>query len=63
MEIFKDKSTLQEPQSASMDRGNSAEDQSPEKLYLDLMKKCLTRFVFAEKYAPVRRPKFIPQTA
>jgi O-methyltransferase len=63
MEIFKDKSTLQEPQSASVDRGNSAEDQSPEKLYLDLMKKCLTRFVFAEKYAPVRRPKFIPQTA
>lgn len=25
-------------------------------LYLDLMKKCLTRYIFPEAYTPVRRP-------
>jgi O-methyltransferase len=31
-------------------------DSSPAELYLDLMKKCLTRYIFPEAYLPVRRP-------
>jgi len=34
---------------------------SPENLYLELMKKCLTRIAFPEKYAPIRSPRTIPK--
>jgi O-methyltransferase len=32
-------------------------NEAPEKLYLDLLKKCLTRITFPERYAQIRRPK------
>ncbi len=34
----------------------SRETTGPEKLYLDLLKGCLTRSAFGEKYEPIRRP-------
>ncbi|MGK2859819.1 MAG: TylF/MycF family methyltransferase [Thermoanaerobaculia bacterium] len=30
---------------------------SPDQLYLDLMKKCLTRLIFTESYAPLKEPR------
>jgi O-methyltransferase len=41
--------------------GSGRREDSPEKFYLDLMKKCLTRIVFPERYAPIRAPKTIPR--
>jgi O-methyltransferase len=38
-------------------------DSSPAELYLDLMKKCLTRYIFPEAYLPVRRPPLTIQHA
>ncbi len=35
--------------------------QSPQELYLDLMKKCLTRLLFPEKYSRIMRPKTLPR--
>ena len=35
---------------------HSRETTGPEKLYLDLLKGCLTRSAFGEKYEPIRRP-------
>jgi O-methyltransferase len=34
---------------------------SPEKLYLDLLKKCLTRITFPELYAPINRQRTLPR--
>ncbi len=45
----------------SANRTPVPESQSPEKLYLELMKRCLTRLAFPEKYAPIRRPRTIPR--
>ena len=42
---------LEHTEMKNMDPGTGA------LLYLDLMKKCLTRLVFEEKYAPIRPPK------
>jgi O-methyltransferase len=36
-------------------------EQSARKLYLSLMKKCLTRYGFPEKGAPIRSPKTVPR--
>jgi O-methyltransferase len=41
--------------------GAQEENGSPEKLYLDLMKKCLTRIAFPERYAPIKPPRTIPR--
>src|SRR5580704_7121308 len=47
----------------SVERGQAiapspqGEKDSPEKLYLDLMKKCLTRIAFPERYAPIKPPR------
>ncbi len=35
--------------------------QSAQELYLDLMKKCLTRLLFPEKYSRIMRPKTLPR--
>jgi O-methyltransferase len=41
--------------------GSGGREDSPEELYLDLMKKCLTRIAFPERYAPIRAPKTFPR--
>ncbi len=44
-------------QTDSFDGSLAQEGQSTEKLYLDLMKKCLTGLAFPCEYAPIHRPK------
>ena len=41
----------------TMVMGSEGDKSSPEELYLDLMKKCLTRVAFPERYACIERPK------
>lgn len=36
---------------------SQARENSPEKLYLELLKKCLTRIAFPDRYAPIKQPK------
>jgi O-methyltransferase len=38
-----------------------SENNLPATLYLDLMKKCLTRIAFPEKYAPIRSQRTLPR--
>jgi O-methyltransferase len=40
---------------------NAEDGQSPRELYLDLMKKCLTRLLFPEKYSRIMLPKTLPR--
>jgi O-methyltransferase len=40
---------------------NAEDGQSPQELYLNLMKKCLTRLLFPEKYSRIMRPKTVPR--
>jgi O-methyltransferase len=42
-------------------QGAQEENDSPAKLYLDLMKKCLTRIAFPERYASIKPPRTIPR--
>src|SRR5271170_3230769 len=41
--------------------GETENGQSPQELYLDVMKKCLTRLLFPEKYSRIMRPKTLPR--
>jgi O-methyltransferase len=41
--------------------GETEDGQSPQELYLDLMKKCLTRLLFPEKYSRIMRPATLPR--
>jgi O-methyltransferase len=41
--------------------GAQEENGPPEKLYLELMKKCLTRIAFPERYASIKPPRTIPR--
>jgi hypothetical protein len=41
--------------------GAQGREDSSEKLYLDLMKKCLTRIAFPERYGPIGAPKTFPK--
>jgi O-methyltransferase len=41
--------------------GSRREEHPAERLYLDLMKKCLTRIAFPERYASIKPPRTIPR--
>jgi len=36
-------------------------EHSPEKLYLELLTKCLTWIAFSERCAPIKQPKTLPR--
>jgi len=52
---------LVRPKYPLADIANFANGERPEELYLELLKKCLTRFIFPDKYAPIGRQRTVPR--